>query len=71
VGLWLGNLSLHSTLLQAGAQHSQSPMKADTGAVISAPCAGNFRKATKFRTANAERPPVNPLIPWLGGSTAA
>jgi putative SOS response-associated peptidase YedK len=25
-------------------------MKADTGAVISAPCAGNFRKATKFRT---------------------
>ena len=33
------------------------------GAVISAPCAGNSRKATKFRTQNAEGPPVNPLIP--------
>jgi len=29
-------------------------MKADTGAVISAPCAGNFRKATKFRTAKTQ-----------------
>jgi hypothetical protein len=29
--LWLGNLSLHSTLLQAGAQHSQSPVEAEEG----------------------------------------
>jgi hypothetical protein len=31
VGLRLGNLSLHSTLLQAGAQHSQSPVEAEEG----------------------------------------
>src|SRR6476659_7385058 len=31
LGLRLGNLSLHSTLLRAGAQHSQSPVKAEEG----------------------------------------
>ena len=31
LGLRLGNLSLHSTLLQAGAQHSQSPVEAEEG----------------------------------------
>jgi hypothetical protein len=29
--LRLGNLSLHSTLLQAGAQHSRSPVEAEEG----------------------------------------
>ena len=44
VGLRLGNRSWHSTLDQAGAQNSQSPVDANAGTVMEPLCSSGFRR---------------------------
>jgi hypothetical protein len=44
VGLRLGNRSWHSTLDQAGAQNSQSPVDANAGTVMEPSCSSGFRR---------------------------
>ena len=44
VGLRLGNRSWHSTLDQAGAQNSQSPVDANAGTVMELSCSSGFRR---------------------------